>query len=170
MAGFDEVPDFLRGMVEDALKESGIPEEYMRLMVDNPSTCEFGENGEHKDMYRQVFSTVLRVLFLGGAFQRGIQHAGSVVASEELPRLMEVEPLTPRAWDAYTHIHMHVGRSIFDLVARDAIEPWVLAMYQQGKYIPNGSGPDFLCVMAAEAAKQEETDNEPDEDKDGDDD
>lgn len=154
--GFDEVPDFLRGMVEDALQQSGIPEDYLRTMVDNPSTCEFGENGEFQDMFWGTFSNVLRTLFLGGAFQRAILHSGSVVASGDLEGFLDAEPLTNTAWSAYTHIQQHVCRLVFDTVARDAIEPWVLAMYDQGKYQPNTDGIDFVCITAAEEQKRRE--------------
>lgn len=154
--GFGLVPESLREMLEQALRESGITDDYMTTIVDNPSTCPFGENGDSQDVFWTTFSNVLRIMFLGGTFRTGLKVAASTVAVSDMNDFLENGPLTKQAWESYVHVHMHVTDALFERVARDAIEPWVASLHALGLYRPTGNDVDFACVLAAEAAKAEQ--------------
>jgi hypothetical protein len=144
----DMVPEPLRAALEEALKGVGISDAYM-VEFDSLGKCEFGPNGERQDMFWGTFSNVLRQTFLGGAFKVALRHASSIVATSDMQGFMASEPLSMEVWEVYTHLGMHVIEHLFETVARDAIEPYVAALYASGKYQPNESGIDFLCVAAA---------------------
>lgn len=150
---FDSFPDEIRNMIEEAMKASGMSTEHIQY-ASLDWDCGFDEKD---DTVRIMRANLLRTVFLGGLFEKVLMAAASMNATSDMNDFLADGPLTQEKWASYLHAMKHVVSGTMTLVARDAIEPFIAALDDQGKYSRNERG-DFACINARLAAANEETD------------
>lgn len=138
--------DHLRKMVDDAMNGA---------MLNTPYTCGFDPEDEdpmRKEEIDRVRSNMLRSLFGGDAFEDFLtQTAEACLQAELSARWDNGDALTGDDVRQLNHLFTHVTEDLARRLNAQAINPFVLALLAEGKYLRNRAHPeaDFFVVRDA---------------------
>lgn len=128
--------------IEDVLGRTG-----MSLSDCGLRKCELDEPSEHEELMNDLRSDLLRRLFLEGVIENTLLGIVAEFMKIDLERMFLERKIARDTTKAFAHAYEHTAINTANRIVRDAIEPFVAALDDQGKW---GRRPDldFRCIMA----------------------